>query len=211
MVQVPTAIYHITHVQNLQSIIDCDGLGSTKWLQANSATCTSIAYETIQDQRATTPVRCGPGGTLHDYVPFYFAPRSPMLYTISRGNVANCMGGQEAVLHLVSSAQAVESAGLQFVFTNGHGIMALTDFFEDLIQLDEVDWPLMSARLWNDTVTDPDRKRRRQAEFLVREFFPLTLVHEIGVKTSTMKTKVEDILRSMSYSLRVKVVPSWYY
>lgn len=211
MAQVPTPIYHITHVQNLQSIIDCGGLGSTNWISANSASCTSIAYETIQDQRATTPVPLGPGGTLHDYVPFYFAPRSPMLYTISRGNITNCVGGQEAVLHLVCSAQKVQSARLRFVFTNGHGIMAFTDFFDDLNHLDEVDWPLMTAKIWRDTFEDPDRKRRRQAEFLIYEFFPLKLVDEIVVMTTAMKRKVESILSPLNDKLSVKVAPSWYY
>jgi len=81
-------------------------------------------------------------GTLHDYVPFYFAPRSPMLFTISRGNVPTC-SNQEPVVHLVTNIQAVQAAGLPFVFTDGHGIMQLTSFFEDLAQLDHVDWTIM--------------------------------------------------------------------
>ena len=48
---------------------------------------TNIAYESIQDRRSIKSVPCGVGGSLHDYVPFYFAPRSPMLYTIHRGNL----------------------------------------------------------------------------------------------------------------------------
>lgn len=39
-----------------------------------------IAHNTIQDRRAQTYVPCLPGGNPHDYVPFYFAPCSPMLY-----------------------------------------------------------------------------------------------------------------------------------
>lgn len=211
MVQVPTPIYHITHVRNLQSIIDCGGLGSTNWISTNSTSCTSIAYENIQDRRATTSVPLGPGGTLHDYVPFYFGPRSPMLYTISRGNIPSCVGGQESVLHMVGFAQTVQSAGLRCVFTNGHGIMTLTDFFDDLAQLNEVDWPLMSATIWKDTVTDPDRKRRRQAEFLIHDFCPLTFIGTIGVRTLSMKTKVESLLQPTSYKPQIRVVPGWYY
>jgi len=134
-----------------------------------------------------------------------------MLYTISRGNITNCVGGQEAVLHLVCSAQSIQSARLQFVFTNGHGIMALTDFFDHLDHLNEVDWPLMAATVWRDTLADPDRKRRRQAEFLVHDFCPLSLIDEIGVMTPRMKTKVESILTPTSSRPRVKVVQSWYY
>lgn len=39
----------------------------------------------------------------------------------------------------------------------------------------------MTARYWYDTDDDPDRKRRRQAEFLVHDFFPWELVSYIGV------------------------------
>src|SRR6058998_4245349 len=113
MVPQPTPIFHITDVENLASIIACGGLRTCQWLQTNSHSYTNIAYETIQDRRATTTVLCGPGGTLHDYVPFYFSPRSPMLYTINRGNVPGYSSGQESVIHLVSTVQAVRAAGCQ--------------------------------------------------------------------------------------------------
>ena len=115
---------------------------------------TNIAHRSVQDRRAHTAGPCGPGGVLHDYVPFYFAPRSPMLYTISRGNVEGFKAGQEFVVHRVSTAQAVQKAGLGFVFTDGHGIMAFTTFHDDLTQLDEVDWELMKSRYWFDTDED---------------------------------------------------------
>jgi hypothetical protein len=46
----------------------------------------------------------------------------------------------------------------------------LTDFYDDLNDLKEVDWNVMTLRIWKDTNDDPDRKRRRQAEFLVYHF-----------------------------------------
>jgi hypothetical protein len=39
----------------------------------------------------------------------------------------------------------------------------------------------MKARYWNDTDRDGDRKRRRQAEFLVRDFCPWQFIKLIGV------------------------------
>ncbi len=66
---------------------------------------TSIAHQNIQDRRAYTQVPCGPRGWLHDYVPFYFGVRSPMLFTISRGNVEGYDRDQEDVIYLVSTAQ----------------------------------------------------------------------------------------------------------
>jgi len=70
----------------------------------------SIAYQDIQERRSKIIVSCGPGGTLHDYVPFQFAPRSPMLYTINRGNVPGYLEGQKPLLHLVATIETVKEA-----------------------------------------------------------------------------------------------------
>jgi hypothetical protein len=178
---------------------------------ANNATHTSIAYQTVQDQRASTPIQCGQRGTLHDYVPFYFTPLSPMLFKISRGNVDAYTGGQEPLVHLVSTAQAVRATNLRFVFSDGHGIMMFTEFFDDLAQLDKIDWEVIKSKYWKDTADNPDRKRRRQAEFLVHEFCTWDVISEIGVMTPSMKIKVENLLVTSRYKPVVKVRAQWYY
>jgi len=152
-----------------------------------------------------------PGGVIHDYVPFYFAPRSPMLYAISCGGVAGYSDGQKPIVHLVSSAEAVQEAGLPFVFTDGHAIMDLSDFFNDLNELPRVDWTVMRSRYWNDTVQDPDRCRRRQAEFLVHRSLPWDLIEEIGVMSQETKRGVDAILPEAGHRPRVVVRAGWYY
>lgn len=211
MIPTPTPIYHITDVSNLSSIVADGGLGCTRWLRERARAFTDIAYSGIQDRRAITQVPCGSGGCLHDYVPFYFAPRSPMLCAIWKGKVEGYAGSQSQIIHLVSTAQLVADSGLEFVFTDGHGIIAMTEFFEDLAHLDTVDWPLMKARYWRDTFEDSDRKRRRQAEFLVRDFFPWTLVHEIGVMSTSIRARVEETLGSAAHRPVVTVHSEWYY
>ena len=92
-----------------------------------------------------------------DYVPFYFAPRSPMLYAIDRGAVAGYQGGQAPIIYLCSTVEAVVEKGLEWVFTEGHAEMAYTDFFNDVADLDKVDWKLMREKYWNDTDEDGDQ------------------------------------------------------
>jgi hypothetical protein len=135
-----------------------------------------------------------------------------MLYAMRRGNVEGYNEGQEPIVHLVSTIQNVQAAKLPFVFTDGHGTMApLTDFFDDLLQLDRIDWQLMRARYWADTVQDPDRARRRQAEFLVHRVFPWSLITGIGVVNSRMKKQVEQILQGVTYHPGVAIRKDWYY
>lgn len=208
----PIPIYHITHIDNLESILSAGRLLAYNAMRAAKTQYTNIAYENIQDRRATTYVPCGRGGVLHDYVPFYFAPRSPMLYTINRGNVENYTQGQATVIHLVSSVENIESEDLSFVFTDGHAVMTFTEFFDDLKYLDDaIDWDVMEARYWKDTNEDNDRKRRRQAEFLVRNFFPWQLITEIGVINSTIKSQAEKILQNFTHKPSVIVRKNRYY
>lgn len=207
-----TPIYHITHIDNLKSILNSDGLIANSRLKQEGINYRDIAYENIQNRRARTPVHCGVGGVLHDYVPFYFAPRSPMLYTLHKGNVQGYHQGQNPVIHLVSYPEAIESSNLAFVFTDGHPVMEYTDFYDSLCYIDEViDWEVMESRYWNNNEDDLDRKRRRQAEFLVHQFCPWKLITEIGVINSTIKVRVQETLQNFNHQPLVNIHSDWYY
>lgn len=204
----PTPIYHITHVNNLSSILNSGGLIACNQLKQQQTNYTDIAHQTIQDRRATIIVPCSVGGFLPDYVPFYFAPRSPMLCSIyyKRGK-----SYQNEVLHLVSEAGTIKASNLDFAFTDGHAIMAFSEFYDDLKDLSQIDWQIMKETYWNDNSNDNDRKRRRQAEFLVHKCCPWTLIKEIGVINDKIKIKVEKILQNQKHQPSVKICSQWYY
>lgn len=207
-----TLLYHITPVQNLPAILRCAELCATNQLQAKQAEYTSIAYEHIQGRRTLTSVPYGPGGTLHDYVPFYFAARSPMLYAIHKGYVEGYEDGQRSILHLVTSAEAIASASLNFVFSDGHAVMRYTRFYENLTSLQgAIDWKIMRTEYWNDTDEDGDRKRRRQAEFLVYQSVPWSLIQGIGVQNKTVADNVRQILQKFGQTTEVRKIASYYY
>ncbi len=176
-----TQIYHITCLENLQSIITSGGILCKNAMTRKNIACINIAHQNIQNRRAAKKIPIGPEGTLHDYVPFYFAPRSPMLYAIHKGNVPGYSEGQEPIIYLVSNIGKFIASGGQFVFTDGHAIMDITRFYEDPKDIDQIDWSIMRNRMWKDTQSDGDRSRRRQAEFLAYDFFCLEDIIEIGV------------------------------
>lgn len=171
----------------------------------------SIAHQHIKDRRARRQVPVSSGGTLAHYVPFYFAPRSPMLFAISTGNIIGYEEGQCAVVYLVSSVERILEVNRPFCFTDGHADMAVSNYYNDVSQLDHIDWPLMESQYWNDTMYDSDRKRRRQAEFLVHRFFPLTLVDEIGVFDANFQTVVRETMAKVPCEFAVNVHRKWYY
>jgi ssDNA thymidine ADP-ribosyltransferase, DarT len=76
---------------------------------------------------------------VHDYVAFYFGPRSVMLYQLHTGWVEGYKEGQEPLIHLVSTCQSVAEAGLRFVFSDGHGLARFTAWYDQLPDLDKVD------------------------------------------------------------------------
>jgi hypothetical protein len=143
----PTPIYHITNIKNLPSILQQKGLIANSILRQNQIDYCDIAHAHIQDRRARKQVDCGVGGYLHDYVPFYFAPRSPMLYAIYRGNVAAYSEGQEPVIYLVTEAEIIATNNLDFVFSDGHAAMEYITFYDDLLRLDAIDWELMQKNI----------------------------------------------------------------
>ena len=202
-----TDIYHISHLRNLEHILAAGGLHCDRAAQMMKSV--NIGHAHIKERRLRRDVPVGPKGTVGDYVPFYFAPRSPMLYAISRGAVQGYVEGQSPIIYICSTAEAVKGSGLRWVFTEGHADMEFTDFFDDLKDLNKIDWNLMTARYWYDTDDDPDRKRRRQAEFLVHEFFPWELVSYIGVYDLSAAELVGKELRG--HIPRVGTEPGWYY
>lgn len=120
-------------------------------------------------------------------------------------------GGQKQIIYLVSTVQQVLSEEIPFVFTDGHAIMSYSEFFNDPNDLKQIDWGIMSSRYWNDTTEYPDRKRKRQAEFLVFEFFSIDSVLEIGVINDTSQDQALKILQSNSINIPVNVRREWYY
>lgn len=204
----PTPIYHITHIENLDRILSRGGLVCN----AARPNYVNIANAGIQGRRAAKVVPCGPGGVLHDYVPFYFGPRSPMLYAIHCNVVEGYSRGQDPIIHLVSSVKGVIDSGQRFVFSDGHAAMEMSAFYTHWSNhRTEIDWALMTATYWNDTLEYPDRKRRRQAEFLVHRRLPIELVYEIGVRTQANAVAVRRVLAAHDREITVVVRPNWYY
>ena len=207
-----TRIYRAAPGKLLESFIGRGLLCRNQVLEAAIA-FQSISNEEIEARRARARLPCGPGGTLHDYVPFHFGPRSPMMYRISRRNLPNYTQGQRPLVYLVSSVERIAEAGLPFVIADGHPLATFTEFHDDLARLDQVDLPLMVERIWKDTAADPDRERRRQAEFLVHGHVPWQLIDEVGVMDNQLKQRVEEIFHQVNAEHRPKVVVrgAWYY
>lgn len=207
-----TYIYHFTHARNLPGILRAGCIYCKSRLPEGSQEVDASHYD-IQVQRGNKRVNCGPGGVLHDYVPFYFAYRSPMMYALACGNVEGYGSDTIPLIYVVTSVQRIRESGLGFVFSDGHPTKAFSRIYENTPHLDKVDWEIMDAWYWNDTKEDPDRKRRRQAEFLIHGSFPWDSVEFLAVKNVTLKERLEDYLRrEWPHRIKpVRVEAGWYF
>ncbi len=206
-------VYHITHINNFRNILMSGGIYSYTALKCNQANHISIAYQDIQDKREHTIIIFPDGCcySLHDFVPFHFAPRSPMLYTVSKGNVSGYTEGQEPLIYIVADTEKIASSYL-YAFTDGHPVMACTNFYYNINELNStIDWDVMRSQYWYNTSDDPDRKRRRQAEFLVWQKLNVSDFSYIAVQTPDMQNIVNECIVSSGYNLNVICRPGWYY
>lgn len=207
-----TAIYHITHIDNLPAILALGELLSDTMIRTLGLQAQCIAHGHIKQRRQQTPVSMAPGGMVSDYVPFYFCPRSPMLYAIHGGSVEGYPGGQGRVLHLVADAEAVEASGAQCVHTDGNAASQPRRFFAGTSQLETaLSWDVIRSNSWGNTADDNDRKRRKQAEFLVWQHVPWSAVSRIGVIDDTIGREVAALLAGSAHRPQIETQRTWYY
>lgn len=206
-------IYHITPVDNLASIIAGGGLSSDAAISQRGGPATSIGMRSIKQARLRLPVRCYPGDFVGDYVPFYYCPRSIMLYVIHRANLPGLTyrGGQGPIIHLEADLHEViawaDQNGTRWAFSLSNAGAAYAEFRKRADQLDQINWRAVASTDFRSV----DVKEGKQAEFLVRQFFPWDLVRRIGVRSPDIKQQVDAVLQNTEHRPSVEIRTNWYY
>jgi len=212
-VPVPTApkIYHILHVDRLASVVSNGRLWSDAELQRRRQPGTTIGMSGIKQRRLA--IRLGSHPDLHvgDCVPFYFCARSVMLYVIHMANHPELAyrGGQDPVVHLEADFhQAVNWADRhdrRWAFTESNAGSNYFADYCDLANLNEINWTAVEAGDWRKCQED------KQAEFLVERSFPWTLFRRVGVRTQSVRRRVQEAIGNVAHQPKVEIMPNWYY
>lgn len=205
-------IYHITHLKNLSKIITASTIWSDAQRTNQGCTCELIGLDTIKQRRlSANEVRCNPGTMVGEYVPFYFCPRSIMLFIFYANNHPDLKyhGGQEPIVHLQADLKAtIKWAKLNnklWAFSLSNAGARYTDFYNREKDLSKLNWKAIHALDFR----SPEIKEGKQAEFLLFESFPWHLVEKIGVKNRNMLTKVKALLKEQHPIANEE--PTWYY
>jgi len=207
-------VYHITHVANLQAIVAEGALVSDATILARGGPQQAIGMSGIKERRVKVlDVPCHPGTKVGDYVPFYFCPRSVMLYVVSRANHQELTykGGQGPILHLEADLHAVikwaEAQGQRWAFSLSNAGAFYTEFRNEVQALSDLDWNAIVATDFRQA----DVKEGKQAEFLVYGAFPFKLVERIGVASVSVREQVLTVLAGATHRPKVELLPGWYF
>jgi hypothetical protein len=172
-----------------------------------------IGMDRIKNRRLTLPLSSSLGLTVGECVPFYFCPRSVMLYMAHKSNSSDLTyrGGQEPIVHLVADLnEAVNWAqqhNLRWAFTTSNAGAYYFEDYTDLNDLDKIDWEAVQANQWY----DHDVKEKKQAEFLMEQCFAWELVEKIGVYSYHQYEQLINMHGIQPKRLRIEIQKSWYY
>ncbi len=218
-------IYHIVHVDKLRAIL-ADGCLYSDAIVMNRAEAgqdvgTTIGMGHIKERRlhkalashaffSTDPLTVG------RCVPFYFCPRSVMLYILHKGHPElTYTGGQGPIVHLEADLREAiawaEQNNKRWAFTLSNAGAYYFEDRADLARLDEINWEAVQTTHWSGQGIDSTVKEGKQAEFLMEECFPWQLFTTISVINQTVATQVSGILQGGSHRPLLQVRRDWYY
>lgn len=209
-------IFHITHIKNLPSIVANGALYSDRRVQTQQVQTALVGMNDIKTRRLTSlRVNCCPGKFVGDFVPFYFCPRSVMLYLLHRGNHPGLTytGGQAPIVHLQADLRAVvqwaqaNSRAWAFTEANAGAFYTQGRFYSSLAELSRVNW----AAVRNSDFRLPMVKEGKQAEFLFYDSFPWELIEKVGVYSVAVRTQVQQALANCSHRPPADVESTWYF
>ena len=159
-------IFRVTHIKNML------------WILKNGLHCRNsnvydpdfeqIGNPDLISKRKTRAVPISPGGTLSDYISFYFTPFSMMMYNINTGYGIRQLPNSEIVI-MVASLHNLVSCSVTSVYTDRHAYLYSAKFFSSLDDLENIDWELLQRRDFRRDVEDPEKTDRYQAEALIHK------------------------------------------
>lgn len=197
--------FRITHIDNIPHIFKCGIVKADSPLRDANYVC--IGDSQIIGLRGEMDVK---GYCIGDYIPFYFGPRSPMLYVIQHGYNGVKRVEPDKIVYCVIRLDDLISNDVDCIFTDGHALSFLTSFYtkDKLSILDKiVAYDDVYSSQWNSD-EDLDLKRRKEAELLVKNDLPVQFLKGLVVYSNEAKNVLVE--NGVADNLIV-VKPSYYF
>ena len=130
-------IFRIVHRSNLPWILD-NGMHARNGMMVDP-NYRNIGNVDLIAKRSRRAVAVPPGGTLSDYVPFYFTPYSMMMLNIRTGYGGVKQVPNDEILIFVSSLHHAAAQCVTFAFTNQHAYPPMAEYFTSVTDLHRID------------------------------------------------------------------------
>ena len=200
-------IFRLTHRDNLGQILT-DGLRCRSSV-APSPAFIDIGLTELIRKRTVRLVPVPPGGTLADYVPFYFTPCTPMALNIVTGRGV-AMRNHSELLILVTSLARLEGAGISYVVSDRHAALDAATFAPGRSILNSLPWEQWRNRDFKRDANDLEKMERYQAEALVHRYLPSNVLSAIITADDQTQRLAEQKVSASGQSIPALVRRSWY-
>lgn len=205
--------YRLTHRDNLPHILQ-HGLCTKHHPNANPD-FRAIGNPDIIGTRDKAPVRIEGKdyGTIGEYIPFYFTPRSPMLFNIVTGHRQPFVPKlpRDELIIFRSTAGMLSSAG-QFFFTNGQANHRHTKHTIRLESLSRIDWRVIDAGDFSSKGDGSEERRRLyEAEFLIYQHLSLKHIESVVVFNKDAAIFVDNQMKAAGTSLPINIIPHHFF
>lgn len=211
-------IYRMTHIENIPHIL-------ANGITHKNSPYRNPYYKNIGDlslisnrSHKEIPVDNGnyqnlnsPKIILGEFIPFYFGIRMPMLYTAQiGGNFVENATPPESIVYLACSVNCIIASNHEYYFSDGHATNNYSSFYNsnEILRINDIlDWNAITSTYWGGQ-ENLNIKRKKQAEFLVREDISIDAIVGFGCYNESAK----DIL--ISYGVKenqIKVIPKGYF
>ncbi|OKP02748.1 hypothetical protein Xedl_02159 [Xenorhabdus eapokensis] len=202
-------IWRIIHKNNLLWILQNGFFAGNSSNKSND--WVDIGNPELILKRANHPVPIAPGGTLNDYIPFYFTPFSPLLKNIHSGWGGIKQRPNNEIIILVSSLHKLNKLDVPFIFTDSHAYYMWSNFYSNVADLDKIDWDIIQSK---DFKRDPDdlaKFERYQTEALIHNYCPVEALIGIVCYSEKDKQYLEKLIKQSGHNVQVIARPGWYF
>jgi len=201
-------VFRITHRDNVPWILN-------NGLHCRNSGVLDPGYVTIGnveliDKRHGHPVSCPPGGSLGDYVPFYFTPCSMMLFNIVTGWKGLRQRAREEIVILVSSLHKIGELQIPYVFTDRHALLVDASYSSDLAELAQLDWARWRNRDFRHDPENPEKVAKYQAEALIYSSLPTIGLLGIACYNDGIAVAIGESVAKRGLNLKVAAQPKWF-
>jgi hypothetical protein len=200
-------IFRIVHINNIEYLLR-HGMFTYNHAHADP-NYINIGDTSLISKRQVYPVKIDPpGGLLGEYIPFYFGALSPMLLKIKDGHGGITKRPQSDIVYIVCKIDDVIAHCQDWFFTDGHAKIDITETYNDLEMLTEVDWNIVGTKWWRPIDEDMDRMRRKQAEFLIKNHVSVNCINCIIVFNEEKRILVKEIVENLGLNIHILVNPN---